>query len=428
MLLETTNELLNSFLGYMFYFLKSFWWLIYFMIVFPLFTNLWLWWKQTVFKSNIIWTMLEVRPPREVRKSPKAMEQILTALHSLKNAPGDFFEKWIDGEITRWFSLEIASFEGEVHFYVRTPVKFKNVIEANFYANYPDCEIFTVDDYTKRFPETTTELYKTNLDIFGSEIILEKDDAYPIRTYIQFEAIEEEQKIDPISALLENLGKLKKGENIWLQILIRPVTDSIWKEKGAKLIEELRKKQMTDIKTAEGKKAQAPIGLTPGQTDVIKAVENNISKPGFDTLVRLIYMAPKTIFDNTFPNKGLQGMLNQYSSVSLNSFKHNGEVRTSELKWHKYPFFKIKERLEGRKQRVLKNYINRSFPEELTIGKFIGLNPSNFNFFSKYFVLNTEELATLYHLPYYFVLTAPFIKRLESKKTGPPAGLPIYKE
>lgn len=428
MLFETTNQLLNNFQGYVFYFLKSFWWLIYFIIAFPLFTNLWLWWKQTVFKSNIVWTMLEVRPPREVRKSPKAMEQILTALYSLKNAPGDFFEKWIDGEVTRWFSLEIASFEGEIYFYIRTPVKFKNVIEASFYANYPDCEISVVDDYTNRFPETTAELYKANLDIFGSEMILEKDDAYPIRTFIQFEAIEEEQKIDPISGLLENLGKLKNGENMWLQFLIRPVTDSKWKEKGTKLIEELRKKQMTDITTIEGKKAQAPIGLTPGQTDVIKAIENNISKPGFDTLIRLIYIAPKTIFDNTFPNKGLQGVLNQYSSISLNSFKHNGEVRTSEMKWHKYPFFKIKERLEGRKRRVLKNFQNRSFPEELTIGKFIGLNPSNFNFFSKYFVLNVEELATIYHLPYYFVLTAPFIKRQESKRTGPPAGLPIYKE
>lgn len=421
------NALLNNFQNFLLKFLVYTWPLITFIILFELAANIYLWWKQTLFKHNIVWTMLEIKPPREVRKSPKAMEQILTSMYSLRNAPGNFFEKWVDGEVTRWFTLEIASFGGEVHFYVRTPIKFKNVIEANFYANYPDIEIFTVNDYTSRLPNETKDLYNMGLDIFGSELMLDKDDAYPIRTYVQFESPDEELKIDPISALLENLGKLKKEEHIWMQFIIRPA-DPKWREKGVKLAEELKKKQTIKIATSEGKSADTPIGLTPGQIDVIKAVETNITKPGFDTVVRLLYIAPKTIFENAFPNKGLQGILNQYSSMSLNSFKHNGDVRTSEMKWHKYPFFNISARIEGRKQRILKNYINRSFPEELAIGNFLNLNPSNFNFFSKSFVLNTEELATIYHLPYYFVLTAPFIPRVESKKAGPPAGLPIYKE
>jgi len=402
--------------------------LIGFIILFPLTTSVWLWWKQILFKNNMVWITLEIVPPRETRKSPKAMEQILTSLYSLRNAPGNFFEKWWDGEVTQWFSLETVSFEGEVHFFVRSPIKFKNVIEASFYAHYPDCEIMTVDDYTKRFPQETKEFYERNLDIFGSEIILYKDDAYPIRTYVQFEAIEEEQKIDPISGLLENLGKLKKGENFWLQMLIRPA-DSAWREKAIKLVKELKDKSVIEVPGIEtGKKIKAPMALTPGETDIIKAIENSMTKPGFDTVIRLIYIAPKTIFDNTFANKGITGILNQYSSMSLNSFWHNINVRTTEMKWHRYPFFKLKERLEGRKQRVLKDYIGRVFPEELTIGKFLNLNPSNFNFFSKSFVLNSEELATIYHLPYYFVLTAPFIQRIESKKTGPPVGLPIFKD
>lgn len=408
--------------------LAKIWPLLGFIILFPLTTSLWLWWKQILFKNNIVWVTLEIIPPREVRKSPKAMEQILTSLYSFRNSPGDFFEKWWDGEITRWFSLEIVSFEGEVHFFMLTPIKFKNVIEANFYAHYPDCEVKLVNDYTEKFPQKTKEFYDKGMDIFGSELLLEKDDAYPIRTYAQFEAIEEEQKIDPISGLLENLGKLKKGENIWLQILIRP-SDSAWKEKGLKLVKELREKLIIELPGSEpGKKTKASIPPTPGETDIIKAIENNITKPGFDTVIRLIYISPKTIFDNTFPNKGIAGILNQYSSMSLNSFKHNGEVRTGDLKWHKYPYFKLKERLEGRKQRVLNDYIHRIFPEELIIGKFLNLNSLNFNFFSKSFVLNTEELATIYHLPYYFVLTAPFMQRIESKKTGPPAGMLIFKD
>lgn len=425
--LDQINLLLDSSASSFLSFIAGFWWIVSFLILFPLATNMWLWWKQILFKNKMEWTLLEIVPPREVRKSPKAMEQILTTLYSLKNAPGDFFEKWIDGEVTKWFSLEITSSGGEIHFFIRTPTNFKNIIEANFYAHYPDSEIFVVDDYVNRLPQTTKGLYESGLEIFGSELLLDKNDAYPIRTYAEFEAIEDEQKIDPISGLLENLGKLKKGENFWLQIIIRPA-DSKWKEKGVKLIEELRTKQTMKIKTAEGKTVEAPIGLTPGQTNVIKAIENNISKPGFDTVMRVLYIAPKTIYSHTFANKGLAGILNQYSSMNLNSFKHNGEVRTSELKWHKYPFFNLKERLEGRKQRILKRYIERSFPEELAIGRLLSIDPSNFNFFSKSFVLNTEELATIYHLPYYFVLTAPYIRQLPSKKTGPPAGLPIFKE
>ncbi|MCH7883427.1 hypothetical protein IIA95_03365, partial [Patescibacteria group bacterium] len=38
------------------------------------------------------------------------------------------------------------------------------------------------------------------------------------------------------------------------------------------------------------------------------------------------------------------------------------------------------------------------------------------------------ELATIFHPPSYLVLTAPFIKRVEAKRLGPPAGLEIFGE
>ena len=315
------------------------WQLIMFVILFAVFSEIWLWRKQTIFKNNIVWTMLEIVPPREVRKSPKAMEQILTAIYSLRNAPGDFFEKWIDGEVTQWFSLEIASFEGEIHFFLRTPIKFKNVIEANLYAHYPDIQVNVVDDYMNRFPNMTKDLYKQGLDIFGSELTLTKDDAYPIRTYPQFEAIEDEQKVDPISSLLENLGKLKSGEDIFIQFLIKPADSLVWKKQGEKLVEELKSKLMMEIPGAEtGKIIKSPRIPTPGETDIMKAIENSMTKPGFETVIRILYIAPKTIYDNTFANKGFMGILNQYSSMSLNSFTHNINIRTQLPKRHKYPY------------------------------------------------------------------------------------------
>src|SRR3989338_8233369 len=130
------SDVFEKFQFLVFGIIANFWWLLLFAAVFPVFINLWLWWRQTVFKADIRWILLEIRPPREVRKSPKAMEQVFTGVYSLRNSPSDFWEKWIEGEVTKWFSFEIASFGDEIHFYVRAPASYKNVIEANFYAHY----------------------------------------------------------------------------------------------------------------------------------------------------------------------------------------------------------------------------------------------------------------------------------------------------
>lgn len=422
----TISETLTKYQDLTISLIKNSWWLILFAAAFPLFVNLWLWWRQVLFKAGIEWILLEVRPPREVRKSPKAMEQIFTGVWSLRNAPMNWHEKWIEGEVTRWFSFEIASFENEIHFFVRLPRAYKNVIEANFYAHYPDIEIFEIEDYIYKMPLTTKELYKQGFDMFGSELVLGRDDAYPIRTYVQFEAVADEEKFDPISTLLENLAKLKKGEQYWFQIIARPA-DPSWKEKGEKLVRELKEKSMTAIKTSEGTMVM-PRVPTPGETDILKAIEHNMTKPPFDTVIRLLYFAPVEIFNMNLARRGTQSILNQYASMALNSFRPNPKVWTLIPRWYKFPYFVSKKRFEGRKQRILQNYHGRVFPEEMTIGKFLNLNPANFNFYSRPFTLTTEELATIYHLPYYFVTTAPFIQEVKSKQTGPPAGLPIFKE
>ena len=142
----------------------------FFAVVFPLAQSTWLFWKQEEFKEKMPFILVELRMPREVRKSPRAMEQILSAIHALRNFAGDFGELWIDGEITRWYSLEMVSFGGEVHFYLRMYKKQRDLIEAAFYSYYPDIEIIEVEDYTKRFPKNVGELYQRGYDMWGSEL------------------------------------------------------------------------------------------------------------------------------------------------------------------------------------------------------------------------------------------------------------------
>lgn len=432
--------------------------LILLWILFTIFVDSWLFYKRSIFKNSIEWVLLEIFIPREVNKTPQAMEQFFMNLHGLRNAAGNFLEKYIDGEVTMWWSLELASFGGEVHFYIRTPKKHKKMVEAGLYAQYPNVEVVEVEDYMDKFPKDTREIYKNDFNVFGGEFILKKEDAYPITTYEKFELTKEELAIDPISALVEVLSNIQKEEKVFIQILIRPAGDE-WQEEGKKLVDKLlgRKEKTSSSSGASGlmewfrNLLWAPVAhptwagkgeektgtkeenqnvlakLTPGERDTIKVVEESLSKPGFESLIRFIYYAPKSVFSTNFARRGILGALNQYASPQLNSFRGNPFVETRS-RWIYFPYLFVPQRVEARKQRILYNYRNRKLPEESSWAKLSTSHPLNFNFKSKTYILNTAEVATVFHVPAEQVLTAPHIKRSESKKMGPPAGLPIFDE
>lgn len=444
--------MLNSILQFIGDLLAESWPILAPAVLFPLFKSTWLYYRREKFKNEQIqWILLELRIPREIRKSPKAMEQVLMSIWNLRNAPSNFKEIWIDGEVTLWFSLEIVSFGGEIHFYVRLPRKYKDIVEAAFFSYYPDVEVAEVDDYTDRFPSDTREMYSHGYDLWGGEMLLNKPDAYPIRTYPEFEAPQEEKQYDPISALLEILSKLKKEEIAGIQILVAPMDDKEWRDKRAPLVEELRQAKSDKPKVAVGSKTDFPGGgplptfevlkeesrdesgsfksfmRTPGETELLKAVENNLSKPAFDTIIRLVYLSPKPLFYDNLPQRGLRAAFNQYGAVDLNSFRMNNAVVTRTAAWQRPHIFPTIRR-EYRKQRILYNYRHRVIPPDTFMGRLLTSHLFNWNFSSQRFGMNVESLATVYHLPTYIVMTAPHIKRLESRKAGPPAGLAIYGE
>ncbi|MDR3581859.1 MAG: hypothetical protein P4L67_01125 [Candidatus Pacebacteria bacterium] len=420
------------------------WWFWIFMIFFPLFTDTWLFWRQEMFKRDIDFVLLELRLPREVRKSPMAMEQVLAAIHSLRNVPGDPKEKWVSGEVTLTYSLELVSLGGEIHFYIRAYRKQQTLIEAAFFAYYPDVEVAEVEDYVKDLPENVTELYESGYDLWGIELLLNKPGAYPIKSYLDFEAPEEEKQYDPISLFLEVLGKAKREETLAIQIVISPLADA-WKKHGEKVVEELSTKKTiggkapgakihmdfphilptfetvkTDAKT-EGEKVLA---RTPGETDTLKAIEENLAKPGFETIIRFIYASPKELFFNPLARQGILGAFNQYSSTNMNSFVPNYETGTGTKMWV-WPHIFPEKRTLLRKERMLMNFRERATPPKTDMGMQIlsrWLNPVS----SQTIMLSSRSLATLFHPPTWLVLTAPHVKRVESKKAGPPAGLPIY--
>ena len=419
-------EELNFFFGEVGRVLLEIWWLWGAILSGWLFVSLWLAWRQLQFKTGTVWTLLEVKLPREIKKSPKAMEHVLTNITTLRNVQGNPREKWWDGEITQWFSFEIVSFGGEIHFYIRTPSRHAAFIKSNVYAQYPDLEVEETDDYTDRLPATTRDVYEGGYNLWGAEMFLAKGDGLPIRTYMQFESIEEEQNLDPIGSLLEVLSKLNKEEIVLLQILARPADPVTWPQKIKDAAMKFREETKAVMKGPLGEEYEI-FTRTPGETEKMKQIEAKGFKPAYEVLIRYVYLAPQSIYNVNFAKRGVRAAFSQYSAPNLNYFSANVRTWTQAWIWA-WPHIFPKRILEGRKQRMWLSYRERAFPAETFMGKLTQFHIFTSSFTQKYSILNVEELATIFHPPSAAVLTQPLIKRVESRKLGPPAGLPIYKE
>ena len=404
------------------------WWLWLFIALAILTPQLWLTYARESYKKANSWMLLEFKVPREVRRNPRAMEQVFMAMHAVRNSPSNFEEKWWDGEVALWYSCEVVSFGGEIHFYMWVPRKHRNIMEATLYAQYPDIEIDEVEDYITRLPPTYAELSTAGYQLFGNELALEKPDVYPIRTYTDFEEKEEEWQLDPVAALLETLAKVKPQEHLWVQIVVRPTLSDAWREEGERELANLKLKARTLQKVTD-QGVEELLGVpSPGEVELMKAIDRNVGKPGFETFIRYIYISPKDLYDSNFGQRAVFSAFNQYASVALNRFRNNFKVWTRASKWF-LPYVFPTKRVWARRVKIYESYrARRTYSESFTSSL---LNVKAFHFGIKAerlykYILNVEELATIFHLPTNVVLTGPLIKRVEARKVGPPAGLPIY--
>lgn len=396
------------------------WWLWLPIFLFFVLAQQWLNYIQKKFLSGIEWILLEIQLPQEVVRTPKAMENVFAGFHGIHTKP-DFIDKWFNGKVQLWFSLEMASLEGKTHFFIRSPAFFRNLVEAQVYAQFPQAEINLVEDYTLNFP---SELPRPDWDLWGTELILIKEDAYPIRTHVYFETGIEETQVDPLAALTEVFSRLGQGEQLWVQIIVRPTGDK-WKKAGEKLVDKLigRKTPLKylmikflhflhdtaveflgpiigggEVKREEKVPENLIQFLSPGQKEVVAAIEQNISKIGFETAIRFIYLGRPAVF-NRANISAIIGVFKQFNTHNLNGFKANSKASTS----GGHIFTKIREYLKKKKF---------FFSYKLRI---MTANP---------FVFNIEELATVYHFPGK-IAAAPMLPRIQAKKAEPPTTLPI---
>lgn len=378
--------------------------------------------NRAAFMASQEYVLMEVVPPQEIEKTPAAMELFLTALHQT-GGEATWYDKYVLGKVRAWFSLEIVSIGGDVHFYIWSRKGFMRLIESQLYSQFPGIEIHPTTDYTLGLT------FDGSIDLFGGELKLTEADAFPIKTYVDYgidKETEEGFKIDPITPVIETLGTLTPGHQMWIQIIVRAhkkedlkpgtwntLQDS-WKEGGKEAISKIREDSKVEVGDGDQKRQQ--VAMTKGQELRIVALERSISKLSFDTGIRMIYLAEKSIYDSGF-HGAMTGSFKQYNSPDLNSF---GMSWTTSFD---YPW----QDLTGKKVAVLKDELLESYKDR----DYFWRDRPQFNgLFGKkivernVFVLNTEELATIFHFPGK-VSSTPSLRRVESKKQNPPANLPI---
>lgn len=425
----------------MFHFLSSvptgFW--LFFIDIFLgyLAWTLWVHYIQQDFISGIDFVLLEIIPPRDVLRSPAAMELFFTNALYHSSRKGGKEEFW-QGAVWFWFSLEIVSIEGQVHFYIRTPTRIRELIETQMYAQYPQAQVKAVEDYTLAVDKITPD---SDWMLWGCEWKLAKPDPYPIRTYKDYgldKDPKEEYKIDPISPVVEFFGSLKKGEQAWLQIIITPTKKLFkhgkekvdWVEEGHLLLEKLAKPytRYHDLSEFEGKgKTSKEMRLPRWLESVVDSINEKTLKIGFDTGIRFCYVAKKEAF-NMSNRRNSRLIFRQYANPYLNSIE-----RTNSTQADAYGgiFTISRSKVMRLANRMLTEYRERSFfhpPLRHHIFSHLPwpISPAIFPNYPHHhtFVLNVEELATLWHFPGQ-ILKVPTLERIESKEASPPSNLPL---
>jgi hypothetical protein len=361
--------------------------------------------------------LLEVQLPPEVPKSPLAVELFLISIFNTGGETTFLSRFWYGGFRPIW-SLEIASTEGSIHFYIWGRRAWRSAVEARLYGQFPGAKIYEVDDYVARVPFNLDEY-----DMWCGEYKKDPPDALPIKTYVDFGLDKDtdtpETKVDPITNLIEIMNNMGPGENLWMQIIMKGRSKDEWYGRYLKenhfVLEATAKitqlyaaavKRNADLveDPAEKKRVatRATQLLTQGEKDQVEAIERSQGKTLFDCGVRVMYVAKREKF------QGVNGAFLFRYFGQLQGMNRLGGTRA--MVGFDYPW---EDFMDIRKNYVKKQYFffykNRAYfyvPHD-----------------QKEVIMTTEEIATLWHFPSSQVVT-PGLNRVPSRRAEAPRNLP----
>lgn len=379
------------------------------------------------------YVILEIKLPAETNKSPAAMELVLNALIQTGGEATPYERYWL-GKTRPWASLELTAINGEIRFYIWCFEGHKNFLMANIYAQYPDVAVHEVEDYTK-----VVSGNRDRYDIWTCQYEFVKPDPYPIKTYVDYglsEDPDEEFKVDPLVSLIEVLGTVNKDDQIWFQFIARAhkaESNLLNKKMPDKWIDQAKEEIQKIIDEAsverDGQLVPSQAKMTTEKKDLIDALARSTAKFPLDVGIRCIQAYPKGQRNHVRADI-IKGAFRQFGSTNLNNIKPNDQDYS--YYWQDpasyFPFLQkiITPRNSRLGEHLFRCYQLRSYffyPYQrgphipfLPWGTVAGALPI--------MVMNTEELATLYHFPG-STSRAPALKRIPSKRAEAPANLPV---
>lgn len=333
--------------------------------------------------SDNVLLILEI--PKTNDKKELAAEQLFASLHGILR---DKHELKLSRGAQEHLSFEVASVNGQIRFYVWTPRSLQSFVEGQIYAQYPTVQIHQAsEDYTEHERDHSVT-YTTEMTLTASEFL-------PIKTFQTFE-------VDPLAGITGTLAKLEStGEELWIQVLAKPIEDS-WQVEADHWISRLREGSASILPSVGGSMRwlgglfaalwrPPEEGLAGGKGPEISErnktriaeAEKKATKLGYEVKIRLAYLGENQT-NAKLRMQALVGTFKQFNSTNLNGFKPIKAAYGKEF---------------------LEKYRRRAF-------------------FGEGFILNIEELASVFHLPHTNVET-PNIVWASAKTAEPPSKLPV---
>ncbi len=333
------------------------------------------------------------RDERDVTNEALSQAQVMYSIISSTLKKG--FDSRVFGQ--RHLSFEIIAANGLIKYYAVVPAVITETVKQAVISAYPSARLEEIEQDSIFAKEVTTDT------IAGGELTLKKEFVYPISTY-------EVSQRDGSLALLNAMSGTKEGEGIGLQILFRP-TDGSWTKISQERVKDLRKgrkqsgKRTNILSKALYETAQLARDFAiafwrpPEEHDTLKdgedtlsnlkqeeiaAIENKTKYPGFETLIRVVASAKEKSRSEAMLSS-VVASFSQFDSQNYNGFQYDA------LK-------------DMRKLSV--DFVFRMFPRNERTN-----------------ILNSVELASLFHLPAQNAIPTSQVERQATKQVEGPAKL-----
>jgi hypothetical protein len=312
-------------------------------------------------------TLLQITVPRDNEIKIDAAEQMFAGIASIRRIWSSDRLYFLKAQ--PHLTFEIVGLTGDIRFYAHVPKEYRDFIEKQINGAYSDAEIVQVTEAAAK--QRAGTIIGSEYNIFSNEgkvafasLRLGGSDYQPIKVY-------KDLAVDPLLPLTSVLAKMGESEGASVQLIIRPAGNK-WRKAGRGYVGATKKTEANPEKASY-----------KADSKELEGIENKISKPGFETLIRIVVCSTS----QEQANSHLNNIINSFGQYTgLNSFKKN-RIRFKGL--------------------FMLDFIYRYFP-------LLGGKTS---------VLSIDELATVFHLPNKSI-TTPGIHWLTSKRAPAPSNLP----